>query len=339
MTLLGLLITLLKIFIVFNAVMAVVTYLVWVERRVSAFMQDRLGPNRVGPYGLLQPMADALKFIFKEDVIPAQVNRPVFILAPALSLIPALITFAVIPFGGTLMLFGQEIPLIITDVNIGVLYVLAISSLGVYGIVLAGWASNNKYSLLGALRSAAQMISYELSLGLSLVGVLLLTGSLSLQAVVYAQHGLWNIVKQPLAFFIFLVAMFAETNRLPFDLPECETELVAGYHTEYSAMKFAMFFMAEYANMVTASAMAVTLFFGGWHIPFVSTPEPSTLWLSLLEALAFAVKVGVFLFLFVWVRWTIPRFRYDQLMALGWKVLLPFALLNIFVTAGVLALV
>ena len=339
MTFVGLLVTLVKIFVVFNVVMAVVTYLSWVERRVSAFIQDRIGPNRVGPFGLLQPFADALKFIFKEDLIPAQVNRPVFILAPALSLIPALITFAVIPFGGTLRAFGREVPLIITDVNIGVLYILAISSLGVYGIVLAGWASNNKYSLLGGMRSAAQMISYELSLGLSLVGVLLLTGSLSLQKVVYAQHGLWNIVTQPLAFFIFLVAMFAETNRLPFDLPECETELVAGYHTEYSAMKFAMFFMAEYANMVTASAMAVTLFFGGWQIPFLSTPEPSPLWLSLLEMLAFAVKVGIFLFLFVWVRWTVPRFRYDQLMRLGWKVLLPLALLNIFVTAGVVALI
>ena len=346
MTLVGLLLTVVKIFIVFNAVMAVVTYLVWVERRVSAFIQDRLGPNRVGPYGLLQPFADVVKFIFKEDLIPAQVNRPVFYLAPALSVIPALITFAVIPFGGTIRSFTlpllgwqiPQIPLVITDVNIGVLYILAISSLGVYGIVLAGWASNNKYSLLGGLRSAAQMISYELSLGLSLVGVLLLTGSLSLREVVDAQYGLWNIVKQPLAFFIFLVAMFAETNRLPFDLPECETELVAGYHTEYSAMKFAMFFMAEYANMVTASAMAVTLFLGGWQIPFVSTLDPSPLWLSLLEIMAFAVKVGLFLFLFVWVRWTIPRFRYDQLMRLGWKVLLPLALLNIFVTAGVVAL-
>lgn len=339
MTLLGLFITLVKIFVVFNAVMAVVTYLVWVERRVSAFIQDRIGPNRVGPYGLLQPFADALKFIFKEDLIPVQVNRPVFIIAPALSLIPALSTFAVIPFGGTLSLFGSEIPLIITDVNIGVLYILALSSLGVYGIVLAGWSSNNKYSLLGGLRSAAQMISYELSLGLSIVGVLLLTGSLSLREVVYAQYGLWNIVKQPLAFFIFLVAIFAETNRLPFDLPECETELVAGYHTEYAGMKFAMFFMAEYANMVTASALAVVLFFGGWMIPFVSTSEPASFWLSLLEMLAFAVKVGVFLFLFVWVRWTVPRFRYDQLMVLGWKVLLPLALFNIFVTSGVVALI
>jgi NADH-quinone oxidoreductase subunit H len=210
--------------------------------------------------------------------------------------------------------------------------------LGVYGIVLAGWASNNKYSLLGGLRSSAQMISYELSLGLSIVGVLLLTGSLSLREMVYAQYGLWNVVKQPLAFFIFLVAVFAETNRLPFDLPEAETELVAGYHTEYAGMKFAMFFMAEYANMVTASALIVTLFFGGWMIPFVSTLEPSSVWLSLLELLAFIVKVSVVLFLFVWVRWTIPRFRYDQLMMLGWKVLLPLALLNIFVTAGVVAL-
>ena len=339
MTLLGLFITLVKIFVVFNAVMAVVTYLVWVERRVSAFIQDRIGPNRVGPYGLLQPFADALKFIFKEDLIPVQVNRPVFIIAPALSLIPALSTFAVIPFGGTLGLFGRDIPLIITDVNIGVLYILALSSLGVYGIVLAGWSSNNKYSLLGGMRSAAQMISYELSLSLSIVGVLLLTGSLSLREVVYAQYGLWNIVKQPLAFFIFLVAVFAETNRLPFDLPECETELVAGYHTEYAGMKFAMFFMAEYANMVTASALAVVLFFGGWMIPFVSTPEPTSFWLSLLEMLVFAVKVGVFLFLFVWVRWTVPRFRYDQLMVLGWKVLLPLALFNIFVTSGVMALI
>lgn len=338
MMVVGLLITLLKIAVVFNAVMAVVTFLVWVERRLSAFIQDRLGPNRVGPFGLLQPFADAIKFIFKEDLIPGQVNRPVFIIAPALSLIPALMTFAVIPFGGTLSLFGWEIPLIITDVNIGVLYVLALSSLGVYGIVLAGWSSNNKYSLLGGLRSSAQMISYELSLGLSIVGVILLTGSLSLRDTVYAQYGLWNVVKQPLAFFIFLVAVFAETNRLPFDLPEAETELVAGYHTEYAGMKFAMFFMAEYANMVTASALVVTLFFGGWMIPFVSIPGPASLWLSVLELLAFVVKVALVLFLFVWVRWTIPRFRYDQLMMLGWKVLLPLALLNIFVTAGVVAL-
>ena len=285
MTLVGLLITLLKIAVVFNAVMAVVTLLVWVERRVSAFIQDRLGPNRVGPYGLLQPLADAIKFIHKEDLIPGQVDRRVFIIAPALSLIPALITFAVIPFGGTLSIFGWEIPLVITDVNIGVLYVLALSSLGVYGIVLAGWSSNNKYSLLGGLRSSAQMISYELALGLSIVGVLLLTGSLSLREMVYAQHGLWNVVKQPLGFFIFLVAVFAETNRLPFDLPEAETELVAGYHTEYAGMKFAMFFMAEYANMITASALVVTIFFGGWMIPFVSTPDPSPWWLSILEML------------------------------------------------------
>jgi NADH-quinone oxidoreductase subunit H len=338
MTLAGLLITLLKIAVVFNVVMAVVTLLVWVERRVSAFIQDRLGPNRVGPYGLLQPFADAIKFIYKEDLIPGQVDRRVFVIAPALSLIPALITFAVIPFGGTLSIFGWEIPLIITDVNIGVLYILALSSLGVYGVVLAGWSSNNKYSLLGGLRSSAQMISYELALGLSIVGVLLLTGSLSLREIVYAQHGLWNVVKQPLGFFIFLVAVFAETNRLPFDLPEAETELVAGYHTEYAGMKFAMFFMAEYANMVTASALVVTIFFGGWMIPFVSTPDPSPWWLSILEVLAFSGKVAVLLFLFVWVRWTIPRFRYDQLMMLGWKVLLPLALLNIFLTAGIVAL-
>ena len=308
MTLVGLLITLLKIAVVFNAIMAVVTLLVWVERRISAFIQDRLGPNRVGPYGLLQPIADAIKFIHKEDLIPGQVDRRVFIIAPALSLIPALITFAVIPFGGTLSILGWEIPLVITDVNIGVLYVLALSSLGVYGIVLAGWSSNNKYSLLGGLRSSAQMISYELALGLSIVGVVLLTGSLSLREMVYAQHGLWNVVKQPLGFFIFLVAVFAETNRLPFDLPEAETELVAGYHTEYAGMKFAMFFMAEYANMITASALVVTIFFGGWMIPFISTLDPSPWWLSIMEIFAFAIKVAIILFLFVGCAGPSPAF-------------------------------
>ena len=332
MTLVGLLITLLKIAVVFNAVMGVVTFLVWVERRVSAFIQDRLGPNRVGPLGLLQPIADAIKFIFKEDLIPGQVNRPVFIIAPALSLIPALITFAVIPFGGTLRIFGWEIPLIITDVNIGVLYIFALSSLGVYGIVLAGWASNNKYSLLGGLRSSAQMISYELALGLSLVGVLLLTGSLSLREVVYAQSGLWNVVKQPLAFFIFLVAVFAETNRLPFDLPEAETELVAGYHTEYSGIRFAMFFLAEYLHLVTVSAVAVTLFFGGWRGPIFDFLP----WLWPL--LWFTLKVSVLLFVFFWIRATIPRIRYDRLMSFGWKVVIPWGFVWILATGAIVVL-
>src|SRR5215207_6240312 len=343
MTRAGLLITLLKIAVVFNAVMAVVTLLVWVERRVSAFIQDRLGPNRVGPYGLLQPLADAIKFIHKEDLIPGQVDRRVFIIAPALSLIPALITFAVIPFGGTLSIFGWEIPLIITDVNIGVLYILALSSLGVYGIVLAGWASNNKYSLLGGLRSSAQMISYELALGLSIVGVILLAGTLDLAQIVEQQsgwHGFrWFIFFHPLGFVVYLIAAIAETNRVPFDLPEAETELVAGFHTEYSAMKFALFFLAEYINMFTVSMLATTLFLGGWNVPFAEDIfGRGTFLFGLVSVIGFLVKVVFFLFLYIWLRGTLPRFRFDQLMNFGWKILLPLALLNIFITATLIVL-
>ena len=308
-----------------------VPIMVWVERRGAALIQDRLGPNRVGPLGLLQPVIDVVKLLFKEHVTPAAAHRGLYLLAPMLALFISLVTFIVIPFGAgdDLTLFG--VPLggftPAAHLDVGVLYLLALGSLGVYGIVLAGWSSNNKYSLLGGLRSSAQLISYELAMTMSVLGVLLATGSLRLNDVVaYQQQHLWNAVPQAIGFLTFMIAAFAETNRLPFDLAEAETELVAGYHVEYSSMKFAAFFMAEYMNMFTASALAVTLFLGGWTIPFVQL----TGWFGLLASVtAFLVKVGLFLFLFVWVRWSLPRFRYDQLMSLGWKGLLPLATLNL----------
>jgi NADH-quinone oxidoreductase subunit H len=304
-------------------------------------MQGRLGPNRVGPKGLLQPIADGIKFLMKEDIIPAGVDKPVYLLAPAMLLIPALMTFAVIPFGSSITLFGRNIPLQVADLNVGILYVLALTSIGVYGLVLAGWSSNSKYPLIGGLRSSAQLISYELAMGLAIVSIVLLAGSLRLNDIVANQQGYlfsWNVCKQPLAFLIFLIAVYAETNRLPFDLTECEQELVGGYHTEYSSMKFAMFFMAEYANMITGAALTVTLFFGGWDVPFLDEYSMGIIGV-LLSVLAFIIKTAFFLFLYIWVRWTFPRFRYDQLMYLGWKVLLPLALINIFITGGILAII
>jgi len=338
MDLLGFIIILVKVLVVFSATMLTVLVMIYLERRVSAFMQGRLGPNRVGPQGLLQPIADGIKFMMKEDIVPAGADKPIFILAPAILLIPALMTFAVIPFGSDITLFGRQIPLQVADVNVGILYVLALTSIGVYGIVLAGWSSNSKYSLLGGLRSSAQLISYELAMGLAVVSIILLSGSLKLNDIVADQQGYlfsWNVFKQPLAFIIFLVAVYAETNRLPFDLSEAEQELVGGYHTEYSSIKFAMFFMAEYANMITAAALTVTLFFGGWDFPLVDESSLGILG-TVLSVCSFILKMGFFLFLFIWVRWTFPRFRYDQLMKLGWKVMLPLALFNIFITAGYL---
>jgi NADH-quinone oxidoreductase subunit H len=276
----------------------------------------------------------------KEDIIPAGVDKPIYLLAPAMLLIPALMTFAVIPFGSDITLFGRNIPLQVADVNVGILYILALTSIGVYGLVLAGWASNSKYPLIGGLRSSAQLISYELTMGLAIVSIVLLSGSLRLNDIISQQQGhflSWNVFKQPLAFLIFLIAVYAETNRLPFDLTEAEQELVGGYHTEYSSMKFAMFYMAEYANMITAAALTVTLFFGGWDLPFLNETSMGMLGVVLSVA-AFILKTAFFLFLFIWVRWTFPRFRYDQLMNLGWKVMLPLALFNIFITAGYLAL-
>jgi len=332
-----LLFTILKMLIVFTVIMVGVAMLTLAERKISAWIQDRIGPNRTGYGGLLQPAADGLKNIMKEETYPDAAYMPLFILAPMLSFIPALITFAVIPFAAPLSTRWGLVEMSVANLPIGFLYILAIASLGVYGIVLAGWSSNNKYSLLGGLRSSAQMVSYEIAMGMAAVSVLLLAGNVSLPAIVQQQQGMgWNVFPLLIGFFIFCVASFAETNRLPFDLPEAESELIAGYHTEYSAMKFSMFFIAEYSNMVTASALMVTLFFGGWDIPgtqWDNTPP----WTGLKFALTLAFFLGkllFFLFLYMWIRWTLPRFRYDQLMSLGWRFMLPLALAYIVITGG-----
>jgi NADH-quinone oxidoreductase subunit H len=304
------------------------------ERRISAWIQDRVGPNRVGPWGILQPMADGIKFILKEDFTPGHVRKVYFWLAPAIVMIPALMALAVIPFGSKI----GSTDAVIANLNVGILYTFGIVSLGVYGIVLAGYASNSKYPFLGGIRASAQMISYEIAMGLSVVPVFMLVGDLNLGAVIdYQKSGAWLVFKQPLAFVIFLIAAFAETNRLPFDLPESETELVGGYHTEYSSMKFALFFLGEYAAMIAVSAMMVVLFFGGWTLPFAGLNEPAaSLGMGLLQVGIFIGKLLVFMALFIWVRWMLPRFRYDQLMDLGWKRFVPLALANIVVTAVVL---
>jgi len=325
-----------KVFVVFNVILVAVALLTLLERRVCAWMQDRLGPNRVGPQGLLQPAADGLKNFLKEETSPAMADKALFTLAPIVSFVPALLTFGVIPFAAPLPTKWGLVPMVVADLPVGFLYILAISSLGVYGIVLAGWSSNNKYALLGGLRASAQMISYEIALGMSTVAVLLLAGNVTLsQVIAQQQTGLPFVIPLTIAFLIFFISALAETNRLPFDLPEAEAELIAGYHTEYSAMKFSMFYIAEYSNMVTASALMATLFFGGWDIPFThwdDTGDPTIL-KTLLTLGAFSLKTFFFLFTYIWVRWTLPRFRYDQLMALGWKVLLPLALLYITVLA------
>ncbi len=330
--------TIAKIFIIFTIYMVGVAMLTLAERKISAWIQDRHGPNRVGK-GWLQPAADGLKNFMKEETMPEGVNKPLFVLAPILSFIPALITWCVIPFGSPWPTRWGRIDWVVADLPVGFLFILAISSLGVYGIVLAGWSSNNKYALLGGLRSSAQMVSYEISLGMSTIPVLLLAGNVSLNSIINQQAwGGWNVVNLTVAFFIFIVAAFAETNRLPFDLPEAESELIAGYHTEYSAMKFSLFFIAEYANMVTQSALMATLFFGGWDVPFTAHDNigPYSKWLSLLSIGIFLAKILFFLFLFMWVRWTLPRFRYDQLMSLGWKFMLPLALAYIVLIASVM---
>ncbi|MBW7888330.1 MAG: NADH-quinone oxidoreductase subunit NuoH [Bacteroidetes bacterium] len=335
---------LLKIlFIIFVALLPAVAYGVLAERKISAFIQNRLGPNRVGPWGLLQPLADIPKLFFKEDIVPAAANKFIHSLAPLISITIAFSTFAVIPFGDTITFSigdsSYTTKLQIADVNIGFLYILALSSLAVYGITLSGWSSNNKYSLLGGLRSTAQMISYELSMGLSLIGVVMLSSSLQLDDIVAAQGGYWlgfipkwNAIPQFLGFVIFVVAMFAETNRLPFDLPEAEPELVAGYHTEYTGMKFGIFMLSEYIAMITASALIATLYLGGWQAPYLEHLGLSPFLMSVAQMAAFVVKVFAIVIFFMVVRWTVPRFRYDQLMSIGWKVLLPLALVNILLT-------
>jgi NADH-quinone oxidoreductase subunit H len=331
-----------KIVIAIVVLLTAVAYTVWLERKVVGHIQNRWGPTRVGPFGLLQPVADGIKFLFKEDLTPPHVYKPLYIAAPMIAVTLALTSIAVIPVGNSVTIGGVTTPLQIADLNIGLLIILGVTSIGVYGVALAGWSSNSKYSLLGGLRASAQMVSYEISLGLSLIGVLILAGSFSLREIVDAQGGTfwgfiprWNIFQgQIIAFFIYLTAAYAETNRIPFDLPEAETELVAGYHTEYSAMKFAMFFMAEYANMITVACVASLLFLGGWHGPLFGPA-----WLqAILPLFWFGLRVFGFLFVYIWVRGTLPRFRYDQLMAFGWKFLLPLAIANLVVTALVVAL-
>ena len=316
-----LVISVVKVLIVFTAMLLIVAYMTLMERKVLGHMQVRFGPNRVGPFGLLQPVADGIKLFFKEDIIVPFANRIIYILAPAVIVITALVSFAVIPFGNSIKIMGQSIDLVVADVNVGLLYLFAVSSLGVYGVVMGGWASNNKYSLLGSIRSSAQMISYELSLGLSIVGVLMIVGSLSLTKIVEAQSSVWFILCQPLGFIVFLISAVAECSRTPFDLTECENELVAGYQTEYSSMKFGLYYLGEYAHILVVSSLAVSLFLGGWQGPFL----PPVIW--------FLIKVFAFIFFFIWIRATFPRFRYDQLMKFGWKVLFPLSLVNILVTA------
>jgi len=328
---------LILIVVVVSISLVVAMYTTFAERKVAAVIQDRRGPNRAGPFGLLQPLADGLKLFFKEEIIPNFSSKFLFILGPALAMLTAVMTSAVIPWGDKLHLFGRDISLQIADVNIGILYVFGVVSLGVYGIMIGAWASNNKYSLLGGLRAASQIISYELAMGISLISLLMVTGSLSLkEMVVQQQTGLWNIVYQPLGFLIFLICSFAECNRTPFDLPEAENELIGGYHTEYSSMKLGFYLFSEYINMFVSSVIMATLFFGGYDMPFVNEANLSTNVAAIVGVVALMMKVVFFLFLFMWVRWTIPRFRYDQLMHLGWRILIPLALFNMLVTGAVI---
>lgn len=323
-------IALIRIVIAVSIILLTVAYLVYFERKISGWTQNRPGPNRVGWQGLLQPFADVAKLLLKEDIVPTVANKKIHTLAPFITLFIALSTYAVIPIGPNVTIFGYDIPLAIADVNIGILYVLALTSLGVYGLTLAGWSSGSKYPLLGGIRASAQMISYEVSMGFSIAGVVLVAGSLSPIAIVESQYGwMWNAIIQPIGFITFAISAFAETNRLPFDLPEAEPELVGGYHTEYSSMKFAAFFLAEYANMIIASALIVTLYLGGWQIPYIDKLGLGETLTVLLQVGAFFVKVAMLLFFFIWVRWSLPRFRYDQLMSLGWKVMFPLALANV----------
>src|SRR3954454_5950895 len=327
------LLPLVQILVLLNAVLIAVTYMVLLERKVIAWAQSRLGPMRVGPHGVLQPIADAIKLLLKEDITPARADKWLFTIAPIMSLVPALIAFAVIPFGGHARIFGRDVPLFIADVNVGLLYIVSITSIGVYGIVLAGYASNSKYPLLASLRASAQLISYEVAVTLTLVSVILMAGSLSMVSIVNAQYNanVWFVFVQPVAFVIFFIGGLAETNRAPFDLPEAEQELTGGVHTEYSGMRFALFFLAEYANMIVVSSVATTLFFGGWLRPF-----PNVAALHFLDVIPswtwFLLKSFVFLYIFIWVRATLPRYRYDQLMRLGWKLLIPLAIANLVLT-------
>ncbi|MEO7989741.1 MAG: NADH-quinone oxidoreductase subunit NuoH [Chryseolinea sp.] len=324
---------------VFAITLGVAAYSTYAERKIAAFLQDRIGPDRAGPFGLLQPMADGLKFLMKEEIIPNVSNKFLFILGPCIAMLTALMAGVVIPWGGTLTIGGEQYALQIADLNIGILYVFGVVSIGVYGIMIGGWASNNKFSLLGAIRASAQMISYEIAMGLSIIALIILTGTLSLREITEMQAGgvgndwnMWNIVYQPVGFIIFITCAFAECNRTPFDLPECETELVGGYHTEYSSFKLAFYLFAEYINMFVSSAVISTLYFGGYNFPFMNNLGLDQNLITIIGTLFFFAKITFFIFFFMWIRWTIPRFRYDQLMNLGWKMLLPLAVVNIFLT-------
>ena len=330
---------LLKILIVVGITQGAVAYLILVERKVAAWTQDRIGPNRAGPLGLLQPLADGLKMLLKEDVVPAYVAKPLYILAPMIAIIAAVIAFAVVPFGPVGSTgFGNDIQFqIAPGVDIGIVYVFAVGSLGVYAVILAGWSSNNKYSFLGGLRSSAQLISYEVPLGMSILGMVLISRSLDLNAIInWQDRNVWGIVAQPIGFLLFLVSAFAETNRLPFDLPESEQELVGGFHTEYSAMKFGMFFLGEYLHVITVSYLVVVLFLGGWDIPFLTDQATNGVFWTLVKVFSMLGKVSFMIVFIMWIRWTLPRFRYDTLMDVAWKRLIPLAIANLVVTAAVL---
>ena len=328
--------------VIFTLSLVVAMYSTLAERKIAAFLQDRVGPNRAGPGGMFQPLADGVKMFLKEEIIPTQSNKFLFIAGPSLAILTACIGSAVIPWGQDIVLFGRTIALQAADINVGILYIFGVVSLGVYGVMIGGWASNNKFSLMGAIRAASQNISYEIPMGLSIIALLLLTNSLSLKDIAEQQHGFnWNVFYQPVGFLIFLICSFAETNRTPFDLPECETELVGGYHTEYSSMKLGFYLFAEYINMFVSSAVMATLYFGGYNYPgmdFVNSLLGPT-WGPLMGMGVLILKIFAFIFLFMWVRWTIPRFRYDQLMNLGWKILIPLAIANIVLTGVIIALV
>ena len=322
---------------VFLVSLLIAMYSTYAERKVAAFMQDRLGPNRAGPFGILQPLADGLKMFMKEEIIPDVSNKFLFILGPSLAMLTACMTSAVIPWGKGLTIDGVFYPIQVTDVNIGILYIFGVMSIGVYGIMIGGWASNNKYSLLGAMRASSQMISYEIAMGLAIISLVMMTGTLSVREISEQQAGgHWNVFYQPLGFLIFLICAFAETNRAPFDLPECETELVGGYHTEYSSMKLGFYLFAEYINMFISSAIISTLYFGGYNMPFVGRWIHDPNILSMVGTVFLFTKIFFFIFFFMWVRWTLPRFRYDQLMNLGWKKLIPISIINIFITGLVM---
>ncbi|MCI0750207.1 MAG: NADH-quinone oxidoreductase subunit NuoH [Flammeovirgaceae bacterium] len=336
---------LILVVIIFTITLLVAAYSTYAERKVAAFLQDRIGPDRAGPFGILQPLADGLKFIMKEEIIPNVSSRFLFVMGPSIAMMTALMAGVVIPWGDSLMINGNEYPLQITDINIGILYTFGVVSIGVYGIMIGGWASNNKFSLLGAIRASAQMISYEVAMGISIIAFVMMTGTLSFREISSMQAGgvgsdwnFWFVFSQPVGFLIFLVCAFAECNRTPFDLPECETELVGGYHTEYSSMKLGFYLFAEYINMFISSAVISTLYFGGYNFPFMNDLGLSQNAVTLLGTLALFLKIAFFIFFFMWIRWTVPRFRYDQLMNLGWKGLIPLSILNMAVTGLVIIL-